>query len=196
MNQVPGKVQHICLARTTRLAACLALLTGLAWAKTASAWEWDSQSPEKRLQFKVAPGFQVLNAPDTEQVGDPNPRFVTAFGVQTTLWPFLFELTFFTTVAVDLSVSVYASVLQTPAGALCMGAGALFRETALNRVQDGQKNMDMSATLGVNAYIEWLFAPGWSGIYLEARQTFVTPSATQLFIGIEASPMLLYLTRQ
>ena len=54
----------------------------------------------------------------------------------------------------------------------------------------------MAATLGVTAYIEWLFPPGWSGIYFEARQTFLTPSATQLFIGVQASPMLLYLSRQ
>ncbi len=182
------------------VAVCLSMLflavTLVPVSGPAYALEWDPAAPEKRLQFKLAPGVQFLDAAKSQRIVDPDPRFLVALGVQTSLYPFLFELAFLTTIAVDVSATYYAPVLQTSAGVLCLGAGILVREVALNRLDNGQKNMDMASTFGAVATVEWLFPLGWSGLYAEVRQTLLTPAATQVVFGVQASPYLIYLLRE
>jgi len=162
---------------------------------TLQAHEWDPSKPHKMIQMKAGFGAQFLDRASAEKLVDSDPALLGEFGIQTTLFPFLLELSFLTSIAIDVSVGAYYPLLQTPYGVLCAGGSLLFREAAAHYASDSGEDLQMEATAGFSAFVEWLWTPGWLGLFAEARQTLFRPTSTQFVLGVEASPMLINLLR-
>ena len=165
-------------------------------ASAAPTDHWDPAAPSKLLQFKLGLGLHGFNAPEENSIKETYPQFAGSIGVQTAFYPVVVEFTFYTLLSMDLAVGAYHPLLVTNAGVLCAGGAALARLESFTKDGSREDNAEMSGTAGVAAFVEWLWAAGYLGAFIEVRQTFLTPTATQVVVGLEVSPMLIYFLRQ
>lgn len=159
---------------------------------------FDESRPFKRLNLKIGFSTQYVedsNAQET-RAGD-DWEFAGQFGLCWAQDYWTAEFNFYTDITMELSAGLFVPVLALDTGWI-LGSAQLFARAELEevKVQSGETDQQMRETIGVALVAEYLWPDGLWGVYLEARQTFLSPWSLSLVLGVDFSPLLVYLIRQ
>ncbi len=157
--------------------------------------------PFKLVNLKAGFTVDALDDPASDVYCQDGVRAAGNFGLQTAFFPFTAEVTFQTTVAVELYAGAWWPFLRLGPGWLAASAG-LFGRTAMTSTPDGDEGCggaigtSMEENFGVGATVEYLMLDGYLGFLVDMRQTVLSPASTFVTMGVDVSPLLVLVLRR
>jgi hypothetical protein len=176
-----------------RLSCCLLLVTLVFLPLHVCAQE--GRRPRKIVNIKAGLGYHGVQTEGNWHCTEPD-RATGVFGLQTAIFPFTAEFSFYTNLAIEAYAGGWWPAVRVGPGWGALHGGLFWRssmETSAREVEslcDGPTLAGLEDAFGAGITLEYLLYQGYLGFFVETRQTFDYPVSTTVTAGITVSPLL------